>query len=456
MSSTIIRPFGSPAICVHFTTEFSFSPKHDATVRKRGACRDIRLVSVRTVDEARAIVLQGLRPLPAEAVPLEEAGGRVLAESVRATRTVPPFRNSAMDGYAVRARDVDAARPQQPVRLQLIGEVAAGRAPAMAVREGTAVRVMTGAPLPDGSDAVVRLEDTRLHDGAVEITVPVTAGTFVRHPGEDIRSGDNALPAGVALTPARIGLLASLGLRHVLCHRAPRAAVLTTGDELRDIDEELAAGQITNSNRYALLAAVREAGGVPVDLGVARDRVEELTERIAAAAGADLLVISGGVSMGAYDLVRDVVAARGQLGFWQVALRPGHQLAFGQVSGTPLLGLPGNPVSTLVAFELFGRPLIRLLAGRPWRRASVQARAEERLEKSEAVEQYYRGILRRVPSGWSVRLSGPQGSHVLRSLALANCLIRLPVEVRRVDAGEAVDVLVLADDALASSEAASP
>jgi molybdopterin molybdotransferase len=452
MSSTTIRPFGSPAICVHFTTEFSFSPKHDAAIRKR----DTKWVSTRTVDEARAIVLQGLRALPPETVPLAEAGGRVLAEPVRATRTVPPFRNSAMDGYAVRAHDVAAAQPQQPARLRLIGEVAAGHAPALPVGEGTAMRVMTGAPLPDGSDAVVRLEDTRLRDSTVEITVPVTVGSFVRHPGEDIRSGDQALPAGVALTPARIGLLASLGLHQVLCHRAPRVAILTTGDELRDIDEELAAGQITNSNRYALLAAVREAGGVPVDLGVARDRVEELTERLAAAAGADLLVISGGVSMGAYDLVRDVVAARGQLAFWQVALRPGHQLAFGQVSGIPLLGLPGNPVSTLVAFELFGRPLIRVLAGRPWRRVSVQARAEERLEKGEAVEQYYRGILRRVPAGWSVRLSGPQGSHILRSLALANCLIRLPVEVRRVEAGEPVDVLVLEDDALAPIEAASP
>lgn len=404
---------------------------------------------MRTVEEARAAILQAIRPLPPEEVRLEAAGGRVLAAGVHAQRTVPPFRNSAMDGYAVQAMDVLEARADRPARLRVVGEVAAGHAPRQHLRPGTAVRIMTGAPLPEGSDAVVPVEETRATNGMVDILARVEPGAHVRQAGEDIRAGQEALPAGVPLTPARIGLLASLGCRRVACHLVPRVAILTTGDELRDIDEPLQPGQITNSNRYALRAAVQEAGGAAVDLGVARDQREDLERAMQRAAGCHLLVISGGVSMGAYDLVRQVLADRGELTFWQVALRPGRQLAFGRVDGIPLIGVPGNPVSTLVAFEIFARPAIRLLGGRhDWKRPVVRARAREAMEKGAGVEQYYRGILETGDDGWGVRLTGPQGSHVLTSLALANCLIRLPLETRRVEAGEPVDVLVLEEGIL--------
>ncbi len=401
-----------------------------------------------TVDEARATILQNLHPLPATEIDLEGAAGRVLAAPITAARTVPPFRNSAMDGYAVRASDVGGARADLPVRLSVVGEVAAGHGATTAVDRGTAVRIMTGAPLPEGSDAVVPVEQTRVGDSAVDILAAVPPGKNVRLPGEDIRAGEEALPAGVLLSPARLGLLASLGFRHVPCHDQPRVAILTTGDELREPGEELQPGQITNSNRYALRGAVLEAGGIPIDVGVARDQRDEIERRIAAAQGSHLIVVSGGVSMGAYDLVREVLSERGELTFWQVALRPGRQLAFGRVHGTPVLGVPGNPVSTLVAFEIFARPAIRVLSGRrAWRRAVVRARADEAMEKAPDVEQYYRGIVRSTGDGWAVRLTGPQGSHVLRSMALANALIRIPINVRRVAAGDLVDVLILEDDA---------
>lgn len=397
-----------------------------------------------TVEEARATILQRLAPRPGVELPLAEAAGRVLAAPVRATRTVPPFRNSAMDGYAVRAHDVGPASADRPVRLAVVGEVAAGQVATRSLPPGGAIRIMTGAALPTGSDAVVRIEDTRSYDGSVDILASVAAGTYVREAGEDIRAGEEALPAGVAVSPARIGLLASLGIDQVLCHPLPQVAILTTGDELRDPGQALGPGQIVNSNRFSLQAAVRESGASAVDLGAARDRREDLERLIAGAQGADLLLISGGVSMGSYDLVRDFLAERGQLTFWQVALRPGHQLAFGQVNGVPVLGLPGNPVSTLVAFEVFARPAICVLAGlTAWRRLELRATAEEAMEKGPEVEQYYRGIVRREGARWAVRLTGPQGSHVLRSLALANCLIRIPVGVRRVEPGTPVDVVVL-------------
>jgi molybdopterin molybdotransferase len=397
-----------------------------------------------TVEEARATIMQRLAPRPAVEVPLAEAAGRVLAASVRAPRTVPPFRNSAMDGYAVRADDVGPASAARPVRLAVVGEVAAGQVAARPLPPGGAIRIMTGAALPAGSDAVVRIEDTRSRDGNVDVLASVAPGTYVREAGEDIRAGEEALRAGIALSPARVGLLASLGIGQVRCYPAPQIAILTTGDELRDPGEALEPGQIVNSNRYSLQAAVRETGAIAVDLGVARDRREDLEQLVAGAQGADLLVISGGVSMGSYDLVRDFLADRGQLTFWQVALRPGHQLAFGQVNGMPVLGLPGNPVSTLVAFEVFARPAICVLSGlAAWRRLELQATAEEAMEKGREVEQYYRGIVRPEGAGWAVRLTGPQGSHVLRSMALANCLIRIPLGTHRVEAGALVAVVLL-------------
>ncbi len=294
-----------------------------------------------------------------------EARGRVLAEDVASDRDVPPFTNSAMDGYAVRAADTRSASPTKPVHLEVLGEIRAGVAPPTSVRPSTALRIMTGAVMPEGADAVVRVEDTVERDGRVEIRVGVEPDTSVRHAGSDIRRGDTVAQGGRIVTPGLIGVLASTGRTTVRTIRRPRVTILTTGDELRDAGESLGPGQITNTNRYTLRAALEEAGAEVVDAGVARDVREDLVTRLQAAVRTDLIVSTGGVSMGAYDLVRALLEEQGAVDFWQVALRPGKPLMVGTVEGRPLIGLPGNPVSSLVGVELFVRPARRRRAVRP-------------------------------------------------------------------------------------------
>ncbi|TMD45797.1 MAG: molybdopterin molybdotransferase MoeA, partial [Chloroflexi bacterium] len=377
-------------------------------------------------------------------VALPEARGRVLAEEIRSERDVPPFANSAMDGYAVRARDVAQASAAQPVRLRVLGEIRAGAAPPGSVQPQTALRIMTGAMIPDGSDAVVRVEDTAEHDGTVDVRVPVAAGTSLRAAGSDLHRGDLLATAGRVVTPGLIGVLASAGRAAMQCVRRPRVLVLTTGDELREPGEALGPGQITNTNRYTLLAAVQDAGGIVIDAGVARDERGDLIERLGAAGDADLVVTTGGVSMGAYDLVRGLLEEREAVTFWQVALRPGKPLMFATVGGVPLIGLPGNPVSTLVAFELFVRPALLKLQGRTdLERPRLTAIAEEPLHNPPHLEQYFRGIARHDGARLLVRLTGDQGSHVLRSMADANCLVVVPLGTSEVAAGSPVEILPL-------------
>jgi len=393
-----------------------------------------------TVAQARERILDRLAALVSETVALTEARGRVLAEEVRSERDVPPFANSAMDGYAVRARDVAQASAAQPVRLRVLGEIRAGAAPPGSVQPQTALRIMTGAMVPDGSDAVVRVEDTAEHDGTVDVRVPVAAGTSLRAAGSDLRRGDLLATAGRVVTPGLIGALASA----VQCVRRPRVLLLTTGDELREPGEALGPGQITNTNRYTLLAAVQDAGGIVIDAGVARDERGDLIERLAAAGDADLVVTTGGVSMGAYDLVRGLLEEREAVTFWQVALRPGKPLMFATVGGVPLIGLPGNPVSTLVAFELFVRPALLKLQGRTdLERPRLTAIAEEPLHNPPHLEQYFRGIARHDGARLLVRLTGDQGSHVLRSMADANCLVVVPLGTSEVATGSPVEILPL-------------
>jgi molybdopterin molybdotransferase len=398
-----------------------------------------------TVAQARERILVGIAALDAEPITLTEARGRVLAEEVRSQRDVPPFANSAMDGFAIQARDVAQASAEQPVRLRVLGEIRAGAAPPAVVQPHTALRIMTGAMIPDGSDAVVRVEDTTEHDGTVEVRVPVAPGTSLRSAGSDLRRGDLLATAGRLISPGLIGVLASAGHVAVPCIRRPRVLVLTTGDELREPGEALGPGQITNTNRYTLLAAVQEAGGIVVDAGVARDERGDLIDRLAAAGGTDLVVTTGGVSMGAYDLVRGLLEEREAVTFWQVALRPGKPLMFATVGGVPLIGLPGNPVSTLVAFELFVRPALLKLQGRTdLERPRVTAITEEPLHNPPHLEQYFRGIARRDGVRIVVRLTGDQGSHVLRSMADANCLVVVPLGTSEVVAGTAVEIIPLA------------
>lgn len=398
-----------------------------------------------TVQEARDRILARISTLEPEEVQLEAAGGRVLAEDVTARQDVPPFANSAMDGYAVRALDVRGASSEQPVRLRLVGEVQAGYAPPSVVDAGTALRIMTGAMLPDGADAVVRVEDTREKDHQVEIRVSVDAGTSVRRAGSDLRAGDTVAWSGQILTPGVLGVIASAGRPAVQCVRRPRVLLLTTGDELRLAGEPLGPGEITNTNRYTLRAAIEEAQGLVVDAGVARDDRQALETSLALADATDLVITSGGVSMGSYDLVRRLLEDQDSMDFWQVALRPGKPLAFGSVRGVPLIGLPGNPVSSLVAFELFARPAILKLQGRsdilrPRQRAIVDGP----LSSPPHLEQYFRGVAWRTDRGLHVRLTGDQGSHVLRSMADANCLIVMPHGTGSLPAGTEVDIIALA------------
>lgn len=401
--------------------------------------------AVLTVAQARQRILQRIAPLNPEDVPISHASGRVLAEEVRSERDVPPFANSAMDGYAVRATDVRSASLSEPVRLEVLGEIRAGAAPPTAVRSHTALRIMTGAMLPEGADAIVRVEDTVEQNGTVEVRTAVERGTSVRAAGSDLRRGDVVATAGRSVTPGLIGVLASAGRVSIRCIRRPRVLVLSTGDELREPGETLGPGQITNTNRYTLSAAVEEAGGQVIDAGVAKDERQDLVARLGSAENADLLVTTGGVSMGAYDLVRNLLEEQQAVDFWQVALRPGKPLIFGAIGGVPLIGLPGNPVSTLVGFELFVRPALLKMQGRTaLERPRLRAVTEDRLSNPPHLEQYFRGIARRDGERVVVRLTGDQGSHVLRSMADANCLIVVPQGTSEVAAGNEVDIIPLA------------
>jgi molybdopterin molybdotransferase len=400
---------------------------------------------VLTVAQARERILERITILGAEQTSLRAARGRVLAEDVRSDRDVPPFANSAMDGYAVRAIDVQHASAAQPVQLRVLGEIRAGSPPPAVVQPHTALRIMTGAMIPEGSDAVVRVEDTAERDGIVDVRVAVPTGTSLRAAGSDLRRGDLVGAAGRPITPGLIGVLASAGRISVLCVRRPRVLVITTGDELREPGESLAPGQITNTNRYTLLAAIEEAGGQVVDAGVARDERSDLIDRLRAAGETDLVVTTGGVSMGAYDLVRGLLEEQEAVDFWQVALRPGKPLVFATIGGVPLIGLPGNPVSTLVAFELFARPALLKLQGRTdLERQRITAITEEALHNPPHLEQYFRGQARRDGDRLLVRLTGDQGSHVLRSMADANCLIVVPQGTSEVAAGAPVEIIPLA------------
>jgi molybdopterin molybdotransferase len=374
-----------------------------------------------------------------------QARGRVLAEEVRSDRDVPPFTNSAMDGYAVRAADTRTASARDPIHLEVIGEIRAGMAPPTSLRPSTALRIMTGAVMPEGADAVVRVEDTAEREGRVQIRVAVDPDTSVRHAGSDIRRGDRVAERGRIVTPGLIGVLASAGRSTVRTIRRPRVTLLTTGDELRDAGESLGPGQITNTNRYALRAAIEEAGAEVVDAGVARDVREDLVARLQSADLTDLVVSTGGVSMGAYDLVRALLEEQGAVDFWQVALRPGKPLMVGTVGGRPLIGLPGNPVSSLVGVELFVRPALLKMQGRAdLERPRLTGVIDDALHNPPHLEQYFRAIARRDGDRIRVRLTGDQGSHVLRSMADANCLVVVPQGTAEVRAGEPVEIIPLA------------
>lgn len=409
-----------------------------------------------SVEEAYERIIQAFRPLEAEKVSLREGLGRVLAEDVYADVHIPPFPNSAMDGYAVRAADTAGATRQNPIRLKVKGTLAAGTAPHQAVEPGTAIRIMTGAPMPPGADAVVRFEDTSegdgnarmskaAHDAEVAVYAPVAVNENVRPAGEDIRAGERVLAAGTELRPAELGVLASVGRVEFLAHRRPRVAVLATGDELVEPDEPLAPGKIRSTNAYTNAALVQKYGGISIPLGIARDTVEDLTAKLRQAVDlkVDLILTSAGVSVGEYDVVKDVLKSLGQMDFWQVRMKPGKPLAFGFVQGIPLIGFPGNPVSSMVSFERFARPAILKMQGkRKLRKPVIRAILREDVRGSDRRE-FKRAIVDRVGNVYYARLTGEQGSGILTSMVKANGLAIIPEGTGLVRAGEEVDVEML-------------
>ena len=395
-----------------------------------------------SVDEALERILARTAPLAQADVALADALGCVLAVDAVAESDVPPFRNSAMDGYAVRGLDVARAH----VRLRVVGAVAAGEPPRRGVGPGEAMRIMTGAPMPDGADTVVRVEDTDGGADSVTITQATPAGLSVRQAGEDLRRGETVLARGTLLRPAEIGVLATLGRAHVGVIPRPRVSVLSTGDELTELDEPVAPGKIRDANRYSLSAAVRAIGCEPYPIGIVRDTPEDLRHGLGNAAFGDAIVTSGGVSVGDHDHVKPVVEQMGAMDFWSIAIRPGRPLAFGAIrtaGGTrsvPIFGLPGNPVSALLTFELFVRPALLKMAGRrQLHRPRVRARLLDTVEKPSGLRLFARGIYD--PAAGTVRSTGPQGSGILRSMALANCLIDVPEVPASAGAGEEVTVI---------------
>jgi molybdopterin molybdotransferase len=383
--------------------------------------------------------------------------GRVLAEEIVSDINVPPFNNSAMDGFAVRSADVSGASMEMPVGLRVVGTVAAGYVAAMCVEPGTAIRIMTGAPMPAGADAVVPYEATseferpkaeRLSHPADEIDVreAVEPSAHVRPVGEDIRFGEQAMGRGRVIRPQEIGVLASLGREAVLVHRQPRVAILATGDELLEVHEPLVPGKIRNSNEYTNAALVLRTGGLPIQLGIARDTKDDLTAKLRTglAQGADLFLTSGGVSVGDYDVVKDVLGTEGRMQFWQVCMKPGKPLAFGLLTGdVPLIGLPGNPVSAMVSFEQFARPaILRMLGHASVAKPTVQATMDEVVTNSGR-RGFVRVIVTRKLDGYHAQTTGEQGSGVLTSMAKANGLAIVSEGTRRVEKGDKLTVQML-------------
>jgi molybdopterin molybdotransferase len=389
-----------------------------------------------SVDEARAAVVAEFHPLPTEVVGLDAALHRVLAEDVVSPVSLPPWDNSSMDGYAVRAADVAGASADRPVVLPVTETIAAGGVARHPLAPHTAIRIMTGAPIPEGADSVIRVEDTDRGEERVAVRDARDAGRNVRPRGEDVGAGEVALRAGTVIDAPQLGVLASVGARQVAVHRRPRVAVLSTGDELVDVhgfDEVMAGRRIVSSNSYTLRAAIVAAGAEVLDLGICPDDRDILRARLEAAHASrcNLLLTSGGVSVGVFDYTRDVLAALGAvMHFWRVRIRPGGPLGFGRLGETPWLGLPGNPVSAMVTFELFARPAIRRLRGeRAIFPRPIPVVLDEDIAIGAPLTHFLRVVLAPAADGrLHVRLTGSQGSGLLTSVARADALLVVPLE----------------------------
>ena len=418
--------------------------------------REMTLLSVQA---AQARVLSHFQPVEAETLPLDRCVGRVLAAAVISS-DLPLFDNSSVDGFAVIASDVATASAAKPCRLEVVADIPAGFPSSIAVHPGQAARIMTGAPLPQGADAVVMVEDTDFDNrGAgtpapshVKALKPVRSGENVRTRGMDVRMGEKVLLAGQRLRPQDIGMLAMLGVATATVFRKPRVALLSSGDELAAVEGPLEPGKIRDTNSYTLSALMLESGSEVISLGIApdqREAIKALFDR-GVDLGADLIVSSAGVSVGALDFIREVVESEGKLDFWRVNMRPGKPLAFGEYRGVPFVGLPGNPVSAFVGFEVFVRPALGRLAGNAAFRGSggltgrprVRVRLEQAIE-SDGRESYLRAVVQEREGSWSARLTGHQGSGNLLSLVQANALLIIPAGVKSLAIGAQVDAWLL-------------
>jgi len=407
-----------------------------------------------SVEEASRIILRQVSPLPGEEVALLQAAGRVLFENVRASRNVPPFANSAMDGYAVRWLDVARASATDPVTLSVLEDVPAGYVARRRVTKGNATRIMTGAPVPRGADAIVRVEYTEFIGDRVRISRVDGQGNHIRGIGEDIQKGRPILKKGRLLTSADIGLLASVGKSRVRVYRRPTVAIISTGDELLEVDDAPRPGKIVNSNSYTLSAAVQEIGAVPHLLGIVRDKRKSLASAFKRAFHYDVVITSGGVSVGDYDLVKGALLDVGvRMALWRVAQRPGHPFAFGRMGSKPVFGLPGNPVSSAVSFLLYARPaLLKMMGYKSFFLPVIHATLEHEIKKTKGLKEFIRCCLREDDGRSFASSTGTQSSGVLHSLSLAQGLIVCKEEETLLPKGSQVPVILLRHQGLLSGE----
>ena len=398
-----------------------------------------------SVEAALEKILSHIQPLGFEKVSLLEAQGRVIAEDIYASRDIPPLDNSAMDGYAVRSEDIQQASSGHSVRLEIIEDLPAGSVSRKTVGKGEAIRIMTGAPIPRGADTVVQVEDTAKEDRYTQIFRAVPSGENIRRAGEDVGKGDRVISKGDFIRPAEVGMLASVGRSFVSVYQRPLVAILCTGEELVDVDGELEEGKIVSSNSYTLAAQVKDAGAIPLQLGLARDRKEDIEQKLRQGIRADVLISSAGISVGDYDLVKDVLKDLGmEMVFWKVAMKPGKPLAFGTIGGKPAFGLPGNPVSSMVSFEQFVRPsLLKMMGYQQLFRPTIEAILKEDIRKEPGRRHYMRAVVSFERDRYFVTTTGAQGSGMLISMVKANGLVIIPENQEKVRAGEKVLVQLL-------------
>lgn len=403
-----------------------------------------RLADLLSVEEAQERILSRFQTLAPETCDIQGALGRVLAESVASNMSLPPFDNSSMDGFALRASDTVTASAIQPVLLKVIQSVAAGSQSTLAVTSGACARIMTGAPVPMGADTVVPFEDVEERDNVIVLREPIPVSSCIRPAGNDLTAGTEVLERGADIGSRQVGMLAAIGRHTVSVTRRPMIAVLSTGDELVEPGQPLRRGQIYNSNTPMLAAAVTEAGGLPRVMDAVGDTVKGLTDALDAArqTGVDLIVTSGGASVGDFDHVKDVLQERGTISFWRVRVRPGKPLILGELGGISIVGLPGNPTSAMVTFELFVRPAIRRMLGGEVHRPRVNVVADDYIDNRGGRRTYARVVLTPRDGKLHARISGPQDSAMLRPLARANALLVIPEDQDAVHPGSTATALL--------------